>query len=85
MTRDTDSRILVCSLALLGTPVERVAAHHAHPSFLDADSLTFQSLNALDVKRRVILTGTPIQVSRLPLLPAHIRVLLFEADVLLPV
>lgn len=31
--------------------------------FFDADSLTFQSLNALDVKRRVILTGTPIQVS----------------------
>ncbi|KIK92409.1 hypothetical protein PAXRUDRAFT_793250 [Paxillus rubicundulus Ve08.2h10] len=27
----------------------------------NSDSLTFQSLNALDVKRRVILTGTPIQ------------------------
>ena len=27
------------------------------------DSLTFQSLNALNVKRRVILSGTPIQVS----------------------
>lgn len=27
-----------------------------------ADSLTFQALTALDVKRRVILTGTPIQV-----------------------
>ncbi|KAJ7172386.1 DNA repair protein, SNF2 family [Mycena filopes] len=27
----------------------------------NSDSLTFQALNALDVKRRVILTGTPIQ------------------------
>ncbi|KAF8447494.1 DNA repair protein, SNF2 family [Boletus edulis BED1] len=27
----------------------------------NSDSLTFQSLNALNVKRRVILTGTPIQ------------------------
>ena len=29
---------------------------------LHLDSLTFQALNALDVKRRVILTGTPVQV-----------------------
>lgn len=29
----------------------------------NTDSLTFQALTALDVKRRVILTGTPIQVS----------------------
>lgn len=28
----------------------------------DIDSLTFLALNALNVKRRVILTGTPIQV-----------------------
>lgn len=28
-----------------------------------ADSLTFQALNTLNVKRRVILTGTPVQVS----------------------
>lgn len=28
-----------------------------------SDSQTFQALNTLDVKRRVILTGTPIQVS----------------------
>ncbi len=27
-----------------------------------ADSLTFQALNALNVQRRVILSGTPIQV-----------------------
>lgn len=27
-----------------------------------SESLTFQALNGLDVKRRVILTGTPIQV-----------------------
>ena len=26
------------------------------------ESLTFQALNSLDVKRRVILSGTPIQV-----------------------
>lgn len=32
--------------------------------YTSADSLTFQALTALDVKRRVILTGTPIQVRR---------------------
>lgn len=52
----------LCSLIYLPCQ-ERAANHHEHSSFLDPDSLTFQSLNALDVKRRVILTGTPIQVS----------------------
>jgi DNA repair and recombination RAD54-like protein len=28
----------------------------------NAESLTYQTLTSLDVKRRVILTGTPIQV-----------------------
>jgi len=31
-------------------------------SLTHLESLTFQALNSLDVKRRVILSGTPIQV-----------------------
>lgn len=73
----------LCSLIYL--PCQgRAAAHHMHPSFLNPDSLTFQSLNALDVKRRVILTGTPIQVFSQSVFLAHICILLPSVNVSIP-
>lgn len=53
-----------------GTSFEKLRYIISHPLFLPSlpkasthlDSLTFQALNSLDVKRRVILSGTPIQV-----------------------
>ena len=53
MTKDTGSRTLVSR-----PPVGRGFV----PTFgMPAESLTFQALNSLNVQRRVILSGTPIQ------------------------
>lgn len=41
---------------------EKSFENHITICLVGADSLTFQALNALNVKRRVILSGTPIQV-----------------------
>ena len=38
----------------------------------NSDSLTFKALNSLNVKRRVILSGTPIQVRRCPCVRARV-------------
>ncbi|KAF8892513.1 P-loop containing nucleoside triphosphate hydrolase protein [Infundibulicybe gibba] len=66
--RNVTQPVMIVSYETLRT----LTAHLAHCSIglllcdeghrlKNSDSLTFQALNALDVKRRVILTGTPIQ------------------------
>jgi len=53
VTKDTDSRTPVRCLPI---------AHIFVPIFgMTAESLTFQALNSLNVQRRVILSGTPVQ------------------------
>ena len=52
--KGTDLKTLVCLVRI--TQLEEFLIK-------STDSLTFQALNALNVKRRVILSGTPIQVS----------------------
>jgi DNA repair and recombination protein RAD54 and RAD54-like protein len=37
--------------------------HSLLKAYASSESLTYQALDSLDVKRRVILSGTPIQVS----------------------
>jgi DNA repair and recombination RAD54-like protein len=53
-----------------GTSLEKFRYMNPHPfvpclhkASTHLESLTFQALNSLDVKRRVILSGTPIQVT----------------------
>lgn len=48
---------------LAGCEVGLLMADEGH-RLKNADSLTFQALTAINCKRRVILTGTPVQVCR---------------------
>jgi DNA repair and recombination RAD54-like protein len=56
---------LRCNVSVLAkTPIGLLLCDEGH-RLKNSNSLTFQALNNLNVQRRVILSGTPIQASHL--------------------